>query len=116
MDFREVAAALHGADVETHSIDLAGISVRLVTAADSRRERAVRTVVFDRVTSLKWSSSAERASSVITLSTVGLERLGADEPWRLYIRTPDGAELELSALSVSCDGEEVTGVGRSYRH
>lgn len=115
MDFREVAAALQGADVETHSIELGGGRVRLVTAARSRRERAACTVVFDRVTSLKWVGTSERAS-VLTLSTVGLERLGPGEPWRLYVRTLEGAELELSANAVSCDGEEVTGIGRSYRH
>lgn len=107
MEFREVAAALQGATLETHSMDLGRSQVQLAVPS--------HTVIFDGIISMKWVSS-QAGPAVLTLSTVGLERLGPGEPWRLYIRTPDGTELELSCRAVSCDGEEVTGVGRSYRH
>ncbi len=111
MDFREVAAALQGASVSEHRIDLRSNCVELVVPATPR----ARSVVFASLLSLKWSNTSG-IPTVLTLSTVGLEKLGAGEPWRLYIRTSDGAELELSCREVSCDGAAVTGVGRSYRH
>ena len=111
MDFREVAAALQGASVSAHRIDLRSNSVELVVPAGP----ATHTVVFENLLALKWSNTPA-TPTVLTLSTVGLEKLGPGEPWRLYIRTSDGAELELSCRDVSCDGTAVTGVGRSYRH
>lgn len=111
MDFREVAAALQGANISEHRIDLRSNCVELVVPASP----LARTVVFESLLSLKWSNTSA-GTTVFTLSTIGLEKLGPGEPWRLYIRTSDGAELELSCRDVSCDGTAVTGVGRSYRH
>ncbi|MDQ6719005.1 MAG: hypothetical protein M3Z17_11760 [Gemmatimonadota bacterium] len=111
MDFRDVAAALQGASISEHRIDLKLNSVELVVPASPR----ALAIVFEDLLSLKWSNTSA-TPTVLTLSTVGLEKLGPGEPWRLYIRTSDGAELELSCRDVSCDGAAVTGVGRSYRH
>lgn len=111
MDFREVAAALQGASIREHRIDLRSNCAELVipSAPEPRR------IVFENLLALKWNNTSA-VPSVLTLSTVGLEKLGPGEPWRLYIRTSEGAELELSCRDVSCDGTAVTGVGRSYRH
>jgi hypothetical protein len=111
MDFREVAAALYAASIGEHTIDLRSSCVRLVVPAG----HLTRIVVFENLISLKWSN-ASALPTVLTLATVGLERLGAGEPWRLYIRTSEGAELELSCGAIFTDGVEVTGIGRSYRH
>ena len=111
MDFREVAAALHGAQLNEHRIDLQARRAELILPGTPRP----RTIAFKGILALKWSSTSA-TPAVLTPATVGLEKLGPGEPWRLYIRTPDGAELELSCREVSFDGAAVTGVGRSYRN
>jgi hypothetical protein len=111
VDFREVSALLHGAAVDIRAVSLSESSVTLiVAAADSER-----LIVFGGVDLLRCRMAASSAHTGL-LETVGLEKLGAGEVWRLYAQTAEGAELELSARTIVCDGVEVTGVGRSYRH
>lgn len=111
MDFREVTALLHGAVVDIREVSLPESLVELRVASAS----AERVVVFSEVSTMrcKMTPSSARAGS---LNTVGLEKLGAGEVWRLYAQTAEGAELELSCRAIICDGVEVTGIGRSYRH
>ncbi len=110
MDFREVASALQGARLDAHSLSLDQNAVALSVTGGA----ASHSVVFSAVTGYKWTPASP--ASDITLSVVGLERLGETEPWRLYIRTDGGTEVELSCGSVRCDGVAVTGIGRAYRH
>ena len=110
MEFREAASLLQGASAEAHSIDLGSGFVELVLAKPARH-----TLRFEKISHLKWTGPDSRSAS-LDFSVVGLEKLGPSESWRLYARTPEGAELELTCASVSCDGMEVTGVGRAYRH
>ena len=114
MDFREVAKVLQGSRIAAHSIDLTGNRVEVVTSPKAMGAPA-HSVCFEGVTALKWSG-ASPGSSLMILSVVGLEKLGVGEPWRLYISTAQGAELELTCRAAMCDGAEVTGVGRSYCH
>lgn len=115
MDFRELAELLHGARIDAQSIDLGGNRVELVISRGTAPNGELTSVTFERVAALKWSG-ASAASPSMTLSVVGLEKLAPGEPWRLYVSTAQGAELELTCGTVSCNGLEVTGVGRSYRH
>lgn len=114
MDFREVTETLQGAQLETHSALLAQNVVELSVRRDGDAGGSVRSVRFAAVISYRWTAGA--SGSPVTFSIVGLERLGENEPWRLYVRTEGASELELSCGNVSCDGDAVTGVGRSYRH
>jgi len=108
MDYREVTAVLHGSTLKSHSIDLANGRVEL--APDG-----LPSIVFETVTILKWSGSASAATGM-RVSVIGLERLGSGEPWGLYLKGENSGERELTCARVICDGAEVTGVGRSYRH
>lgn len=111
LDFRELSALLHGAAAEISAVSLSESTVTLrVNAGGSER-----LVVFGEVDTLRCRMAASPAHTGV-LETVGLEKLGAGEVWRLYAQTAEGAELELSARTIVCDGAEVTGVGRSYRH
>jgi hypothetical protein len=118
VDFRDVSAALHHAVFEEHRIDLATNRFEL-TAASSHTEPGKRiSLIFEGVTAFRWHSKPASSAS-IDPSIVGLERLGAAEPWRLYLSLPGGGEIELTCariLSGGTDGAEVTGIGRSYRH
>jgi hypothetical protein len=113
MDFRDITDRLVGATIDSHSVDLANGIVEL--ASPSISGGAPQQVKFEGVAILKWTSSTNPCGR-LSISVIGLEKLGPGEPWRLYIRTSDGGELELTCRSVRGDGEEVTGIGRSYRH
>jgi hypothetical protein len=113
MDFRDVVAALHGSTIEKHTIDFARNRVEIIPSREAHSEPAP--ISFESVVLLKWSG-ADPASARIRVGIVGLEKLGPGEPWRLYLKTADGAELELSCARVTSGGEEITGIGRSYRH
>lgn len=115
MDFREVTAALLGAVLESHSIDLAAGRVELVPVERGHSAAGRRTVAFESVSAFKWTATTPRGRELF-VSIIGLERLGPEEPWRLYLRSENGGELELTCARVSFGGAEVAGVGRSYRH
>jgi hypothetical protein len=108
MDFREVTAVLHGSILQSHSIDLANSRVELAP-------KDAPSVRFESLTILKWSGTGS-PTSAMRVAVVGLERLGAGEPWRLYLKSENTGELELTCARVLCEGAEVTGIGRSYRH
>jgi hypothetical protein len=113
MDFRDIVAALHGSTFERHTIDLAQNRVEIIPSREAEGESAP--IAFENVVLLKWSG-AESTSAKIRIGVIGLEKLGQGEPWRLYLKTFDGAEIELTCGRVTSGGEEVTGIGRSYRH
>jgi hypothetical protein len=115
MDFREVTAALQGAILQSHSVDLALGRVELVPSPAEGPSAPALPVVFENVTLLKWDGLPGRVMAIRVFS-IGLERLGAGEPWRLYLHCENAGELELTCERVVCGGSEVTGVGRSYRH
>jgi hypothetical protein len=113
MEFREVTAILHGATVVVRALDFSG--ARLVVDIQGREETRAHEHEFQDVELLRWKTM-KNAGPTAALETVGLEKLGAGEVWRLYAQTTIGAELELSCRRIECDGAEVTGIGRSYRH
>ena len=113
MDFREVSAFLYRSNVEFKDVSFGRRSVEMKASAPDGCSS--HTISFRDVTILKWQS-ARQASGSGELVTVGLEKLGAGEVWRLYAQTAGHAELELSCRAIYCDGAEVTGIGRSYRH
>lgn len=87
MGFRDVAAALHHSTLEHNALD---VTLGTFELAVSNADEAI-------------------------LSVVGLERLAADEPWRLYVRPRTGGELEVTCARISCNGLGVTGIGRAYK-
>ena len=97
--------------MDIREVSLSASRVELRVAAGS----AERVLVFGGVDTMRCKMGASSAHAG-SLETVGLEKLGAGEVWRLYAQTAEGAELELSCGAIHCDGVEVTGVGRSYRH
>ena len=106
---------LHGSVLESHSIDLTRSRVELAPSAPAAGSVVRRTVVFEEVSLLKWTGTSF-GSAALRVSVIGLERLGPGEPWRVYLRNGDFGELELTCARVMCGGDEVTGIGRSYRH
>ena len=112
MDFRDVTALLLGAEVEVESLKLAAGSVRMSVRSEGNE---ATTISFDGVTKMTWKAPGPRAESQ-TVAVTGLEKLGTGEVWRLYVQATSGAELELSCRAIDCEGREVTGLGRSYRH
>lgn len=113
MDFRDVVATLHGSVIEKHTIDFARKRVELMPSSEGTSNS--QPISFENVALLKWSGSGS-SSATIRIAVIGLEKLGQGEPWRLYLKTADGAELELTCGRVTSGGEEITGIGRSYRH
>jgi len=113
MDFREITALLHTSLVELEKVLLSARSVELTVSPADGGSR--RTITFSDVMIMKWNP-APATNSISAVRTVGLEKLGAGEPWRLYAQTSDGSELELTCRAILCDGVEITGIGRSYRH
>ena len=115
MEFRDVTALLYGSELASHTIDLSSGRVALLPAGEKTPVALNRSIAFERVRMLKWTGHTD-AGAGMRISIVGLERLGAGEPWRLFLQLDGSAELELTCDSVFCRGEEVTGVGRSYRN
>lgn len=111
MDFRDVTAVLFGAAVDIRSVSLSEGRVELTVMAAAAR----RAIVFGEVGMLRCRMAASSTHRAL-LDSVGLEKLGAGEVWRLYAQASDGAELELSCNVIFCDGQEVGGIGRSWRH
>ncbi len=69
---------------------------------------------FDGLSTFRaWGGAASQGS--VALLIVGLERLAPGEPWRLYVKTSNGNELELACRAIVSDGDDVSGIGRSYR-
>ena len=112
MDFREVTEIVLGGLIEFREVSFPSASAELVV---SGRNGGTRTISFREIELLKWKGARGNAAPS-AIDTVGLEKLGAGEAWRFYAQTKDGAELELSCRSIFCDGAEIGGVGRSYRH
>jgi hypothetical protein len=115
--FRDVAAGLHRATLHGHNFDLAASRFELNTTAPGESDGPSMKLVFDDVTNLRWIRNPENDpdGSPTILAIVGLERLAPGEPWRLYLRPSSGGELELACVRVTCDGIQVTGIGRAYR-
>lgn len=96
-------------DIREVSLSERLVGLRVASASGDR------IVVFSGVSTVRCKMAASSAH-IDSLETVGLEKLGAGEVWRLYAQTGEGAELELSCRAIHCDGVEVTGIGRSYHH
>ncbi|MBA3645563.1 MAG: hypothetical protein H0W63_05240 [Gemmatimonadaceae bacterium] len=88
---------------------------RLAIRVERGGAAAAPDLVFHQVEIMRWKP-AKNPAPPSPLDTVGLEKLGAGEVWRLYAQTVAGAEIEISCRTIVCDGAEVTGIGRSYRH
>ncbi|HJP56549.1 MAG TPA: hypothetical protein VJ847_05910 [Gemmatimonadales bacterium] len=114
IDFRTVPAMLHRARVETASLDLASASFRLVARPPDSGTAPV-TLVLSGVSEFRWHAGAAARGDPLSLSVVGLERLAADDVWRLYAVPGPSAVLELSCEAIRLNGDPVTGVGRSFR-
>jgi hypothetical protein len=114
--FRDVAMTLHLASLDGHNFDLGASRFELNTSAAGQGRAGSMTLVFEDVTNLRWVRRAEDVptGSATTLTVVGLERMAPGEPWRLYLHPSSGGELELACSRVTCDGVEITGIGRAY--
>lgn len=117
VDFRDLCRSLHGARVEASALELGAGRLALAVEGGSDDPSAVVELVFDRVTLLRWQREPADPAKTMLLSTVGLERLAADDVWRLYLGVDGGrgGVLELSCRRITAGGAEVTGVGRSFR-
>jgi hypothetical protein len=114
IDFRTVCRTLHGSRIEGHSLDVTTRLLELAIArTDDGRVRQVG-LVFEGVTQFRWQCDSPVPPQRMELPVVGLERLAADDVWRLYLNSSPGTTLELSCRRITCDGAEVQGVGRSY--
>src|SRR5438552_18578685 len=98
MDFRDVVAALHGSAIERHTIDFTQNRVEIIPSREEEGESAA--IAFENVVLLKWSGVGS-TSAKIRISVIGLEKLGPEEPWRLYLKTADAVELELTCARVT---------------
>lgn len=114
IDFRAVSAILFRARIDDVSLALQAGRLRLVIRPAGAEPARPVALVFDGVSDFRWRSGTTDVTDPLELSVVGLERLAADDVWRLYAVPVPGAVLELSCRAVSCDGREVSGVGRSF--
>ena len=114
-DFRTVCGMLHRSEVERHALDLKAkrLELAMLPAAGDHSGRA--TLIFDGITQFRWHADSAAPYERMELSIVGLERLAAGDVWRLYLHPCRSATLELSCTRITCDGAEVTGVGRQYQ-
>jgi hypothetical protein len=111
VDFRALCDALAGARLERLELDALAARAELVARTDAGTVR----VEFAEVAVARWSAAAHAPSPGAPLEVVGLERLAPGEPWRAHLAPHARAELEITAARLSCDGAEVTGVGRRWR-
>ena len=114
IEFRTVPALLHRARVAAASLDVESASFRLITHAPDGTRPAVE-LALSGVSEFHWHAGAAAPGDPLELAVVGLERLAADDVWRLYLVPGPAAVLELSCRAVRCNGADVTGVGRSFR-
>ncbi len=113
VDFREVAAALHGAVIGAHHLDLSAGRLEFSVKTTKDDAQSV-TLIFAGITILNYRGGGTGASAA-EIAVIGLERLGSGEPWRLYVEMRNAAELELTCRDIHFGDIQVAGVGRSYR-
>jgi hypothetical protein len=115
VDFRSVCQRLYGSHVERHALDLRAkrLELAIVLAGRDRTERLA--LVFEGITQFRWQCDSPAQYDLMELSIVGLERLAADDVWRLYLNPCYSATLELSCTRITCGGAQVQGVGRHYQ-
>jgi hypothetical protein len=106
-DFRTVCRMLHCSQIERHALDLKTKRLELTITTPA-------TLVFDGITQFRWQADSAAPFDRMEVSVVGLERLAADDVWRLYLHPCRSATLELSCIRITCNGAEVRGVGRQY--
>jgi hypothetical protein len=115
IDFRIVCQQLYGSHVERHALDLRAkrLELAIVRRGPDPTERLA--LVFEGITQFRWQCDSPAPYDLMELSIVGLERLAADDVWRLYLNPCYSATLELSCTHITCGGAQVQGVGRHYQ-
>ena len=113
IDFRAVCRTLYGSHVERHALDVTTKRLELSLVRPDGSEEKLR-LSFEGVTQFRWQCDSPAPYKRMELPVVGLERLAADDVWRLYLNPGGAATLELSCARITCNGAEVQGVGRSY--
>lgn len=113
-DFRAVCRTLFRSQVLHHALDLKAKRLELVIVPADHETSEPRKFVFEGITQFRWQSDSPVPYDRMELSIVGLERLAADDVWRLYASPGHSGTLELSCAGITCDGSEVHGVGRHY--
>ena len=114
IDFRAVCRLLHHARIERQVLDVTGRRLELAITRSDGDGTGRASLVFEGITQFRWQGDSPAPSQPLELPVVGLERLAADDVWRLYIAPAPGATVELSCARITCDGAEVQGIGRSY--
>ena len=114
IDFRAVTRLLHHSRIERDVLDVTGRRLELAIARSDGASTRRASLVFEGITQFRWQGDSPAPSQPMELPVVGLERLAADDVWRLYIVPAPGATVELSCARITCDGAEVQGIGRSY--
>ena len=114
IDFRAVCRVLYGSRIEGHALDVTTKRLELAIVRTEHDGAARVSLVFEGVTQFRWQCDSPAPYERMDLPIVGLERLAADDVWRLYLNPRPAVTLELSCARIICDGAEVQGVGRSY--
>ena len=113
-DFRAVCRTLFRSQVLHHALDLKAKRLELVIVPRAHDQSARVELHFEGITQFRWQCDSSAPYDRMELSIVGLERLAADDVWRLYANPGQSGTLELSCASITCDDIKVHGVGRHY--